>query len=75
MTSLPVEWTLSAPKRCCCASATQCFSCCTLSCHDGPPCAPQCPDLFVIGYGLDFNEAYRSLPYVGVLRPECYMGA
>jgi hypoxanthine phosphoribosyltransferase len=32
----------------------------------------QCPDRFVIGYGLDFNEKYRSLPYVGVLRPECY---
>ncbi len=43
--------------------------------HDGLRCAPQCPDLFVIGYGLDFNEAYRSLPYVGVLRAECYMGA
>ena len=49
--------------------------CCTLSCRDELLCAPQCPDLFVIGYGLDFNEAYRSLPYVGVLRPECYMGA
>lgn len=33
----------------------------------------QCPDEFVVGYGLDFSEQYRSLPYVGVLRPECYM--
>ena len=30
------------------------------------------PDKFVIGYGLDFNENYRNLPYVGVLRPEKY---
>lgn len=29
-------------------------------------------DKFVVGYGLDFDEQYRSLPYVGVLRPECY---
>ena len=33
----------------------------------------QCPDEFVVGYGLDFNELYRSLPYVGVLKPECYL--
>ena len=31
------------------------------------------PDEFVIGYGLDFNEKYRNLPYVGVLKEECYM--
>ncbi len=30
------------------------------------------PNKFVIGYGLDFNEIYRNLPYVGVLRPELY---
>ena len=29
-------------------------------------------DKFVVGYGLDFDELYRTLPYVGVLRPECY---
>ncbi|MBQ2777588.1 MAG: hypoxanthine phosphoribosyltransferase [Peptococcaceae bacterium] len=28
------------------------------------------PDAFVIGYGLDYNERYRNLPYVGVIRPE-----
>lgn len=30
------------------------------------------PDEFVVGYGLDFNEEYRNLPYVGVLKPEAY---
>ena len=30
------------------------------------------PDAFVVGYGLDFNEFYRNLPYIGVLRPEVY---
>lgn len=30
------------------------------------------PDEFVVGYGLDFNEKYRNLPYVGVLKEECY---
>lgn len=31
------------------------------------------PDEFVIGYGLDFNEKYRNLPYISVLKPEVYM--
>ena len=30
------------------------------------------PDEFVVGYGLDFNQKYRNLPYVGVLKEECY---
>ena len=30
------------------------------------------PDAFVVGYGLDYNEQYRNLPYIGVLRPEIY---
>jgi len=28
-----------------------------------------CPDEFVVGYGLDYNESYRNLPYIGVLDP------
>lgn len=30
------------------------------------------PDAFVVGYGLDYNEQYRNLPYIGVLKPEIY---
>ena len=30
------------------------------------------PDAFVVGYGLDYNERFRNLPYIGVLKPEVY---
>lgn len=30
------------------------------------------PDAFVVGYGLDYDEKYRNLPYIGVLKPEVY---
>lgn len=32
------------------------------------------PDAFVIGYGLDWNQRYRNLPYIGVLRRDVYAG-
>lgn len=32
----------------------------------------QIPDAFVVGYGLDYAERYRNLPYVGILRPSVY---
>ncbi len=33
------------------------------------------PNEFVVGYGLDFNEIYRNLPFIGVLKPEMYARA
>ena len=35
-------------------------------------CGFEVPDEFVVGYGLDYNEKYRNLSYVGVLKPEVY---
>ena len=32
------------------------------------------PNVFVVGYGLDYAEKYRNLPFVGVLKPEMYRG-
>ena len=30
------------------------------------------PDEFVVGYGLDYAQQYRNMPYIGVLKPEVY---
>lgn len=32
------------------------------------------PDAFVVGYGLDYDQKYRNLPYVGILKPSVYGG-
>lgn len=32
------------------------------------------PDAFIVGYGLDYSEVYRNLPYIGVLKKEVYGG-
>ncbi|RDX74207.1 hypothetical protein CR513_46071, partial [Mucuna pruriens] len=32
----------------------------------------ECPDYFVVGYGMDYDHLYRNLPYIGVLKPELY---
>ena len=32
----------------------------------------QVPDEFIVGYGLDYDERYRNLPYIGVLKPSVY---
>lgn len=32
----------------------------------------ECPDEFVVGYGLDYRGRYRNMPFIGVLRPEIY---
>ena len=40
--------------------------------HADYACFADIPDAFVVGYGLDYNEKYRNLPYIGVLKPEIY---
>ena len=46
------------------------------TCHDKSLktdiCGFEIPDEFVVGYGLDYANYYRNLPYIGILRPECY---
>ena len=37
-------------------------------------CGKVIPDKFVVGFGLDYNEKYRNLPFVGILKPKVYGG-
>jgi hypoxanthine phosphoribosyltransferase len=37
-------------------------------------CGYEVPDEFVVGYGLDYDQKYRNLPFLGVLKPEIYAG-
>ena len=37
-------------------------------------CGFTVPDEFVVGYGLDYAQMYRNVPYIGVLKPEVYAG-
>ncbi len=37
-------------------------------------CGFTIPDAFVVGYGLDYDQHYRNLPYIGILKPEVYGG-
>ncbi len=37
-------------------------------------CGFTVPDEFIVGYGLDYDQKYRNLPYVGILKPEVYGG-
>lgn len=39
---------------------------------EGDYVGTEIPDEFVVGYGLDYDEKYRNLPYIGVLNPEVY---
>ncbi len=35
-------------------------------------CGAEVPDAFLVGYGLDYDQKYRNLPYLGILKPEIY---
>lgn len=64
---------LADQPRCCWRRATSIIL--LLHTLTSPPACPlllQCPNEFVVGYGLDFDEKYRCLPYIGVLQERCY---
>ena len=35
-------------------------------------CGAEIPDEFIVGYGLDYDEKYRNLPYIGILKRSVY---
>ena len=40
--------------------------------YEADYCGKVIPDKFVVGFGLDYNEKYRNLPFIGILKPEVY---
>ena len=53
-------------------TATMCLGLATLCVTLHLRAGVEVPDAFVVGYGLDYNERYRNLPYIGILKPEVY---
>lgn len=67
MSCMTTSPTTAADNTLCCTALAPCLSPVSL--------CVQCPNEFVVGYGLDFDECYRCLPYVAALKEEAYAGS